>query len=203
MAYKRSPMMQERLKKNRQQIIQTARSIIAVGGFKDAQVSTIAEQAGISTGLIYRYFQSKSQLMVEILTDAVLHEVHLINEIGKRSEYSAQENLISAIHSFVRRALAGSKLAYAFMTEPVDTLVEAERIRCRKLFAQAIAQILSNGVNSNEFELEDIDITANCIIGAMTEAVVSPITPNFESPVDKEKIITTIVDFCLRGVSKS
>lgn len=81
MAYKRSPMMQERLKKNRQQIIQTARSIIAVGGFKDAQVSTIAEQAGISTGLIYRYFQSKSQLMVEILTDAVLHEVHLINQL--------------------------------------------------------------------------------------------------------------------------
>ncbi len=200
MAYKRSPMMQARLEQTRQQIIQTARQIIAEGGFKDAQVSTIAEAAGISTGLVYRYFSSKSQLLVEILTDAVMLEINLIDAIGKRNDKSATDNLADAVRSFTRRALNGSKLAYAFMAEPVDTLVEAERIRCRRLFANAIVNILTQGVDNGEFTLQDIDITATCIIGAMTEAVLSPITPSNPSPIDKEKIITSIVDFCLKGI---
>ena len=48
--------MQARMAQNRHTIFQAARGLIAVGGFKEAQMAAIAEQAGVSTGLIYRYF---------------------------------------------------------------------------------------------------------------------------------------------------
>lgn len=203
--YKRSPMMQARLEKNRQEIIQAARKLISNDGFKGAQISSIAETAGVSTGLIYRYFSSKSQLMVEILTDAVMHEIQLIDNIAQRESHSPTENLEAAIQSFVSRALTGSKLAYAFITEPVDTLVEAERIRCRRLFANAILKILQQGIEQQVFDLdiENVDIAATCIIGAMTEAVINPITATENLTIHKNKIIHTIIHFCLYGIVKT
>ena len=46
--------MQERMQQNRQSILHSARELIAYGGFKEASVQTIAERAGVSTGLVYR-----------------------------------------------------------------------------------------------------------------------------------------------------
>ncbi|MDO8935266.1 TetR family transcriptional regulator, partial [Acinetobacter baumannii] len=50
MSYKRSSLMQERMEQNRKSILSSARKIISEGGFKDAQIQTIAEQAGVSSG---------------------------------------------------------------------------------------------------------------------------------------------------------
>ncbi len=44
MSYKRSSLMQERMMQNRQSILQSARDLIAIGGFKEAQVQAIAEK---------------------------------------------------------------------------------------------------------------------------------------------------------------
>lgn len=45
MSYKRSSLMQEWMEQNRKSILSSARKIISEGGFKDAQIQTIAEQA--------------------------------------------------------------------------------------------------------------------------------------------------------------
>ena len=98
--------MQARMEQNRHTIFQAARGLIAEGGFKEAQMAAIAEQAGVSTGLIYRYFSNKTQLMVEILNDAVSSEIVILNDIAKRPE-TAEANLHAAVTAFVRRALTG------------------------------------------------------------------------------------------------
>ncbi|MCX2644019.1 TetR/AcrR family transcriptional regulator, partial [Klebsiella pneumoniae] len=70
MSYKRSSLMQERMEQNRKSILSSARKIISEGGFKDAPIQTIAEQAGVSSGLVYRSFDNKSQVLIEVLSDA-------------------------------------------------------------------------------------------------------------------------------------
>ncbi|UOO88971.1 TetR/AcrR family transcriptional regulator [Vitreoscilla massiliensis] len=199
--YKRSTMMQARMEQNRHTIFQAARSLIAAGGFKEAQMVTIAEAAGVSTGLIYRYFSNKTQLMVEILTDAVSNEIIILHAIAQRPE-SAQDNLHAAVTAFVRRALTGPQLAYAFMAEPVDPQVEAERILCKQRFANVFKDILNTGVANQEFEIEDVETAAACVVGAMTEAVISPIAPTTPTTHDKHRVATTIADFCVRAVCK-
>ena len=199
--YKRSTMMQARMEQNRHTIFQAARSLIAAGGFKEAQMVTIAEAAGVSTGLIYRYFSNKTQLMVEILTDAVSNEILILHAIAKRPE-SAETNLHAAVTAFVRRALTGPQLAYAFMAEPVDPQVEAERILCKQRFANVFKDILNTGIANKEFEIEDVETAAACVVGAMTEAVISPITPTTPTTHDKHRVATTIADFCVRAVCK-
>ena len=72
MAYKRSDLMEQRIAENRARILEAARQRIALGGFREAQIAAVAADAGVSTGLIYRYFPSKAELFVEVLTAAVL-----------------------------------------------------------------------------------------------------------------------------------
>src|SRR3546814_7759020 len=80
MAYQRSTLMQERLAENRQRILQSARKLVARGGFRMAAIAAVAEDCGLSTGAIYRHFPSKSSLLIEVLSSAAAHECEVLAE---------------------------------------------------------------------------------------------------------------------------
>lgn len=199
MAYKRSALMEERLASNRERIIRATRKLVAHGGFREAQVAAVAASAGVSTGLIYRHFPSKAELFVEVLTAAVDREIAILQVIVGNGE-SAKARLGAAIESFVRRALAGPNLAYAFIAEPVDAEVDAERIRCRRLFGDVFCGILADGVTGGEFPAQDINASAACIVGAFTEALIGPTAPTRRDARDDDRIVEAIRSFCLRAV---
>jgi AcrR family transcriptional regulator len=128
LSYRRSDLMEERMTRNRERIVHAARTLVSVGGFREAQVAAVAAEAGVSTGLIYRYFPSKTELFVEVLTVAIDAEIVILRGAAA-AHTDARDQLGAAIEAFVRRALAGPALAYAFIAEPVDPEVDAERIR--------------------------------------------------------------------------
>lgn len=199
MTYRRSVLMEERLASNRERIILATRKLIGAGGFREASIAAVAARAGISTGLIYRHFPSKAELFVEVLTAAVDREIAILNGIVA-NRGSAREQLGAAIESFVRRALAGPNLAYAFIAEPVDIEVDAERIRGRHRFGDIFRGILSDGIARGEFPDQDIDAGAACIVGAFTEALVGPTSPTLREARDDARIVEAIRGFCLRAV---
>jgi AcrR family transcriptional regulator len=198
MAYKRSERMEKRLAGNREAILAAARRLVAAGGYRNAPITAVAAEAGVSTGLIYRHFPSKAELFVEVLTAAVEHELEILEAIADERLPAAQR-LQRAVASFVRRAMAGPGLAYAFIAEPVDPEVEAERIRCRRLFGDVFKRILEDGVRSGELPAQDLDVSAACIVGAFTEALVGPTAPSREGLRDGEHLVTAISALCLRA----
>lgn len=199
MAYRRSALMEERLASNRERILDATRVLIARGGLREAQVSAVAAEAGMSTGVIYRYFKAKTDLFVEVLAEAVRLEIEILDAIGK-GPGTATERLHAAVESFVRRALNGPNLAYAFIAEPADPEVDIARIRERKRFALAIRAILADGVAGGEFPDQNLDASAACVVGAYTEALVGPIGPAREVVRDREALIRSICTFCVRAV---
>lgn len=199
MRYKRSPLMEERLADNRQRILISARKLVAEGGFRAAQISAVAADAGLSTGSIYRYFPSKAELFVEVLGEAVRHEIVILRDIGK-SEGTAADRLRRAVESFARRAFEGPFLAYAFIAEPAEPEVDAERIRARREFGNVFKAILKDGIASGEFPAQDMDVASACIVGAFTEALIGPIGPTHRGDRHREQVISTISLFCLRAV---
>ncbi|WP_312916602.1 TetR/AcrR family transcriptional regulator [Stenotrophomonas sp.] len=198
MAYKRSELMEKRLAGNRERILVAARRLVAAGGYRNAPITAVAAEAGVSTGLIYRHFPSKAELFVEVLTLAVEHELEILAAIAAQP-LPAPERLQRAVASFVRRAMAGPGLAYAFIAEPVDPEVEAERIRCRRLFGDVFKRILEDGLCAGELPAQDLDISAACIVGAFTEALVGPTAPSRDGLRDGEHLVTAISALCLRA----
>lgn len=204
MNYKRSSLMQERMEQNRKSILNSARKLISERGVKDAQIQTIAEQAGVSSGLVYRYFDNKSQVLIEVLSEAINTELLVIDAITE-SDLTAEQKLHKAVTTFVKRALNSPQLAYSLMFEPVDSLVEHERFRVKHLIKQSIIKILADGNASGEFALEDLNTTALCVVGAMTYVAVEPLDPAQNTKFDqqhKDYFSKQIADFCVNAVRK-
>lgn len=200
MAYQRSALMQERLAENRERILLSARGLIAKGGFREASITAVAAAAGLSTGALYRYFPSKAELFVEVLTEAVRRECDILRAIISKPG-TADQRLRAAVESFARRALEGPYLAYAFIAEPTDPDVDAARILCRQEFSDVFKTVLREGIASGEFPQQSVDVSGACIVGAFTEALVRPVAPNAPRSKD-EKLVAAIVDFCARAVSR-
>ena len=202
MSYKRSPLMQKRMEQNREAILQSARELIAQGGIKDAQIQAIAERAGVSSGLVYRYFDNKSQVLIEVLSEAIQHEVKILNHIAE-SELSSKQKLDKAVTTFVKRAMNSPQLAYSLMFEPVDTELEHERFRSKQLIKQSIKEILAAGKINGEFGFEDLNTAALCVVGAMTFVVIEPLNPSRNVMFDqnyKDYFVKQIAEFCVNAV---
>jgi AcrR family transcriptional regulator len=194
--------MQERLAGNRARIVLAARGLIAVGSFRETSMTAVAKQVGLSTGALYRYFPSKAQLFVEVLSDAVAHEVDILRAIAERPG-PAVPRLRAAVTSFASRALAGPNLAYAFIAEPTDQEVEAARLVCREKFSDVFKDVLRQGIASGEFPAQSVEISAACIVGAFTEALVRPVAPPGVTarPPEADKLVKAIVEFCVRAAA--
>lgn len=199
MAYKRSPLMEERLAGNRQRILHAARRLVAEGGYRNAPITAVASAAGVSTGQIYRHFPSKADLFVEVLHHAVEHEIAILRAIAAEP-LPVSRRLRRAVEAFVRRALAGPGLAWAFIAEPVEAEVDDERIRARRLLGEVFRDLLAEGMAKGELPPQDLDASAACLVGAYTEALVGPLAPSRESPRDGEQLVEAICGFCLRAV---
>lgn len=202
MSYKRSSLMQERMEQNRNSILQSARELIAEGGFKDAQVQAIADKSGVSSGLVYRYFENKNQILIEVLSHAITLEVDILNHIA-RTELSATEKLHKAVTTFVKRALNSPQLSYSLMFEPVDPTIEHERFRSKQLIKQSIKEILAEGKVNGDFGFEDLNTAALCVVGAMTFVVIEPLNPSRNVMFDdgyKSYFVKQIADFCVNAV---
>ena len=196
--------MQERMEQNRMAILDSARELIAHGGFKEASIQAIAERAGVSTGLVYRYFENKSQILIEVLSDAIRREVEILDHIAK-SDLTPKQKLQKSVTTFVKRAMNSPQLAYSLMFEPVDPEMEHERFRSKQLIKQSIKEILAEGKVNGEFDFEDLNTAALGVVGSMTFVVIEPLNPSRNVMFDqnyKDYFVKQIADFCVNAVRK-
>lgn len=110
--------------KSKRIIMETALELFAANGFHSTTISRIAKKAGIATGLVYNYFNSKEELMDEILRSSFEEFGHLIHDSAMNG--SGENNLGSIINTFFN-ALKGNKnlwrLAIAVQLQPGVTKV--------------------------------------------------------------------------------
>ena len=111
--------MEERLADNRLRILVAARKLVAEGGFRAAQISAVAAEAGLSTGSIYRYFPSKAELFAEVLAIVSSRERDVLAAIVD-GDGTPAARLRGAVQAFGKRALKGHRLAHAMIVEPCE-----------------------------------------------------------------------------------
>jgi AcrR family transcriptional regulator len=97
----------------RAKIIDAALALFAEQGYEQPSVRMIARRAGISQGLMYNYFASKQQLLVEIFRTSMrdVRESFALAESGAPEE--RVEALIRGAFQILRRNLTFWRLSYA------------------------------------------------------------------------------------------
>lgn len=184
-------------------ILKAARALVADVGFRETQMSSVAEAAGIAIGTLYRYFPSKTELMIEVVKVTAQREVDVVAGIAMR-DGSAHERLGAAAWTFANRALRGRRLAHALVAEPVEPDVEAARLVYHRALSRVFKTIIEQGSASGEFPAQDAAASADCIVGCLFEGLVTPLSNDVSDDVAQINThASAIITFCLRGVSGS
>lgn len=202
MVYRRTERVEARLADNRERIVKAARQLLTEGGLAAAQITAVARVAGVATGTVYRYFPSKSDLLVEVIRRVGDRELEVMSAIAE-GDGSAAERLAGTVRTFAKRAVQGRRLAWSLIAEPADhPAVDAERLALREVYCDLIAGIVRDGIAAREFRDQNPRIAAACVVGAMLEPLVGPLAPDADPTSEEtESLVAAIVAFCLRAVN--
>ena len=183
----------------RTRLLRAGGEVLESGGYAAASVAAIAERAGVATGTLYRHFPSKADLFVELFRSIGDAELVAMQEAAQTTRSAAAE-LEAVIATFAGRAMSRPRLAWALVYEPLDPLVDAERVRYRRAYAQQMASFVRERVEQGELPDQDPDTTAAALIGGIVEALVSPLSPVAGGNADPDAVIVALTAFCCRAV---
>jgi AcrR family transcriptional regulator len=159
----------------RQRLIDATVELLAEGGYAAATVNALTSRAGVAAGTLYRHFESKEELFAEIFRTLSGREVAAMAEAGS-GDAPDLDRLENSIEAFARRALAQPRVAWALLAEPVDALVDAERLEYRRRYRDLVVRLLDRAMASGEIEPLDAPVVAAAIVGGVGEALVGPLS---------------------------
>ncbi|MCD4790475.1 MAG: TetR/AcrR family transcriptional regulator [Bacteroidales bacterium] len=182
-------------------ILETARNIFQRFGFAKTSIGDIANAARKGRRTVYTYFENKEEIYkavikkeVDVLRDKLSDAVF--------SESSAQEKLK---HYLVTRMMTINELSNYYDALRNDYLQDFKIIEnIREDFdnqeISMISEILTEGVEDNEFKIDNINLTAKAIVVAMKGFEI----PFFIEKVDKdiEGQLNSLIDILFNGILK-
>lgn len=198
MAYRRTPAIQARLDSQRTALITAAVEQLGETGYAGCSIAAVAGRAGVAAGTVYRHFESKSELAVEVFRVVVGHEVTAVRA-AVEAETDVLDKVDAVVDTFARRALKSPRLAYALLAEPVEPQVEHLRLQFRTTFRDIVAEAIAAGVGRGELPPQHAPLVAAALVGAIAEALVGPLAAGAEEP----DTIPTLIRFAHRALGVS
>ncbi len=183
---------QKQSKDRHQEILDAAARVITERGLAETRISDIAEQAGVSPGLILYYFESKDRLLAEALTFAN-DQFYLRTSREIRRITSAREQMRRLIDLSVPGYLPeyGRLDEWALWIEVwVRALRDPQTAKDREVLDQRwrdqIADIIRTGQRSGEFPQKDPAELA-LRLGALIDGLAIQVIMN-DSEITPEKM---------------
>ncbi|WP_339461254.1 TetR/AcrR family transcriptional regulator [Pseudomonas sp. EA_105y_Pfl2_R69] len=206
MAYRTTALRLDRDQALRERILACALALVVEGGFAALTMQALADAAGVATGSLYRHFRNKGQLAAEVFALASQREVAALALI-LGSPGRPPERLAAGLRGFAARAWQSRQLAFALIAEPVEPEVDEQRLRYREAYAELFVELLDEGVAQGLFPPQPSHLVAACLVGAIAEALVGPLSPparaareaGYPAP-SLEDVSQALVTFCLGAI---
>ena len=111
----------------RQRILNAARDVFAREGFRNAEVKTIATQAGVGKATIYKHFESKEDLLLNLVQEnfRCIRDIALKNLVGAGHPLQRFEKTCLAIAEYLNQ---NRNFSTVVVREAGEFLPEIQRI---------------------------------------------------------------------------
>ena len=189
----------------RERLLDAARELIEQSGYSAATVAAVAERSGVTPSALYRHFVSKEELFVEVFRLVCDREVVAMGAAAEAMPdgSSCVDRLETVLGTFADRALRRPRLAWALIAEPVDPLVDAERLTYRSRYSALCAATLREGIAAGELPDQNVDLVAAALVGGCGEALVGPLSPVAGRKPGREEVVAALRLFVRRAVGAS
>jgi AcrR family transcriptional regulator len=200
MPYRRTENVTRKLAARHGAIMAAARALAAEGGMGTVQIAAVAERAGIAAGTVYRYFPAKTDLVAALVAAHSAAEIAALNRAADAAP-GPLSALAAAIVTFAARALAGRRLAFAMIAEPVEPELDAARLGYRRALAGAFEIRIRSALERGHLPGQVAGVAAAALVGALIEGLVGPLAPEAtDDPALNRALVQTLTLFGLRGL---
>ena len=182
-----------------EQIIQAARELFTVYGYKRVSMDEIAKKANVTKRTVYSYFKSKEDLL-KYFIDEEIRTMKKIVEETENHELSYFKN----VHNVIYRLLeykGESKFLKSIIKEIeiFENRIIIENLKQIDLEIQKyIKQRLQEAIDKKYVEVEDVDITAFLIY----KMYIALMFEWSENKIDRQKIADNIIKILKDGLER-
>lgn len=188
----------------RQAIQEAAFARITHYGFRKTTMADIAEDLGMSAANLYRYVENKQELCAMCASHCMGGRVDALRPVARDPRRAAAERLRAFVHTnleytytLVSETSHVYELVETISTERPDLVREKAREICA-----LIAEILSYGNETGEFEVEDVLTSAEAVHASLVLFEV-PLFLRLFPPQEFERMANAVVDLLVRGLRKA
>jgi AcrR family transcriptional regulator len=201
-----APRWRRRAADRPQEILDAALTVFVTKGFAATKLDDVAAAAGISKGLLYRYFDNKAELFKEVVRQTL---VATIRTVGDRTR--ASDTALSALEIFLEQMIAISSDA---RRSAIPKLVISESGNFPELAMfylaevigpglQQLSALVARGVESGEFRCVDAELAARSIIAPLLLMVIwrHTFARFIPEPFDPAALVRQHRDILLHGLA--
>jgi AcrR family transcriptional regulator len=170
-------------------------------GFDQANINSIAEQAGIGKGTIYLYFENKRDLFLEMLRSSAQAQLTVIRA-ALAPDGTLRQRLERLFRAFVRLAEEESDDFNVFMSAlyGVNRAFQAEATKLLRDYVAVIALMLEQSQARGEMRSHNIEATALMVL-SLTESYVLSARVLGQSEHVILQQAGSVAELILRGIS--
>lgn len=180
----------------KQKILSAFTDLVKLQGFSKVTVDQLAEHTGISKRTIYRYFNSKEEIITSVVEDFVSQVAKELEQVVHSSS-NPVETISNVTMVVCRNIRSMQPLALYDLQKHYPHLWEKiERFRANKI-QQVFASLLTNNRQGNFKQINPTIFTA-----ALLATIKAVITPAFimEHNFSPEEVMQTIFTIFLYGI---
>jgi len=191
----------ERMRDRRESILAAASRVFSQKGFQAASITEIAQAAGVSDGLVYKYFENKRDLLISTLTafyERVMHDLEQQVELGETFAHRLRLLVQTHLGVFVR----DTGLCRLFISEVrVATDYPGSAIQIlNKRYTAVLTRIVRDGIENGEVQPDtDARVVRDLLFGAVEHMAWRHVTTR--RPLDCERLGEQIAGIIVAGIA--
>jgi AcrR family transcriptional regulator len=183
----------------RRRILEEAAHLFFQQGYEGATLDAIAQRLKVTKPYLYSYFQNKGEILFDICQAGIQHSLAALDE-ALAIEGQPAVRLKAAVERVARIVIDRREYVAVYQREEKNLRPEEAVLikKMRKEFDRRIGLLLQEGVQSGDFQVDEVSVAATTIGGILSWL------PTWYLPdgrLSSSEVITYTVKLILRMVS--
>lgn len=186
------------------EITSAALAAFADKGFAATRVTDVARRAGVSKGLLYRYFRTKEELFKAVVRSFISPRVEALRQDIESTELSAEEYLRGPFLAFAKQLpRSPARVLVRLMIVEGARYPELTAWYRDNVIAHGLAglrQLIERGVKTGELRESALDEFPHLLVAPVLFAVVWTLVFDRHERLDTDRLIEGYVELVLRAI---